>query len=197
MLKYCCVSIFKNTSHFFILIFLNSSLFQWKERPDWLIDATNQLSGGGASVISQNIPTLNPIFFAGTSTMTAETNETDPHSHKSNLDSSASLKTGAREEYKRTSGQPLFLLPTEYANLQDRSGTKDKIYAQPAWMEKPPKPRDRLPSISPVKQMSIERRYSLMELLKAQGVGKSDGSEERLVGNQEPTATTNIYESQA
>ena len=158
-------------------------LFYRKERHVHRMDVTGHLDRGGADdALPNNIPNI-----ALSHTRPAETGETDPYSYNSHARSS---RPQTREGYEKTSSRPTSHLPTEYADLQKRCGTKEKIYAELAWLEKTPKPRARLPSIRPMKRLNTERKYSLSEMLKAQGLVESDGSNENIIANQEPPATT-------
>ena len=59
-------------------------------------------------------------------------------------------------------------IPTEYANVLEKSGTRDRLYAELAWLEKGrPKRRKRLPSING--SASIQhRKYSIIDILQSQ-----------------------------
>ncbi|EDO46100.1 predicted protein [Nematostella vectensis] len=103
-------------------------------------------------------------------------------------------------------------IPTEYAAVLEKSGTKDRLYAELAWLEtkgepdspnKPsdktdhsrPKRRQRLPSISG--SAVPQRKYSILEILKDQQRPRANriGSEARprtsSVGNESTVEYTN------
>lgn len=65
--------------------------------------------------------------------------------------------------------QPATGIPTEYAHVLKRSGTRDRLYAELAWLEKTgrPKRRTRLPSISGSSAIQ-HRKYSILEILQRQ-----------------------------
>ncbi|XP_031568091.1 hemicentin-1-like [Actinia tenebrosa] len=65
--------------------------------------------------------------------------------------------------------QPATGIPTEYAHVLERSGTRDRLYAELAWLEKKgrPKRRTRLPSISGSSAIQ-HRKYSILEILQKQ-----------------------------
>lgn len=78
-----------------------------------------------------------------------------------------SLRPQTLDGYAKTSG-PTSRLATEYASLQNKTGNRDKALAKDAWLDNKPKPK-RLPSIRLVKCMERDKKYSLVEILKAQG----------------------------
>ncbi|XP_048588277.1 hemicentin-2 isoform X2 [Nematostella vectensis] len=88
-------------------------------------------------------------------------------------------------------------IPTEYAAVLEKSGTKDRLYAELAWLETKgrPKRRQRLPSISG--SAVPQRKYSILEILKDQQRPRANriGSEARprtsSVGNESTVEYTN------
>lgn len=61
-------------------------------------------------------------------------------------------------------------IPTEYVHVLEKSGTRDRLYAELAWLEKKgrPKRRKRLPSISGNSSDQQHRKYSILEILQNQ-----------------------------
>lgn len=119
-------------------------------------------------------------------TRSPDTGEKDVKPLKFQLNQLGALRPQTLDGYARTSSGPTPRLSTEYASLQDKSGTKDKANAKVAWLDKNPKPK-RLPSIRLVKCMDRERKSSLVEMLKAQGFEKSVKMQENIFAKQNTT----------
>lgn len=71
-------------------------------------------------------------------------------------------------------------IPTEYAHVLEKSGTRDRLYAELAWLEKKgrPKRRQRLPSISGSASVQ-HRKYSILEILQSQQQQEQSAGRER------------------
>lgn len=73
-----------------------------------------------------------------------------------------------RTEGARTTENDLSI-PTEYVHVLEKSGTRDRLHAELAWLEEKgrPKRRKRLPSISG-SHSGHQRKYSILEILQSQ-----------------------------
>lgn len=129
-------------------------------------EVTGDLDGHGA--YDERLPNVPMII-----------DETKPPENAGDTQSSKvvqteNFKTQTFQEYKKTNSRPNSQLPMAYVDLKRKCGTKEKVGAELAWLEKSPKSRPLLPSIRPVKRMTPEMKYSLVEMMNAQGFGRNN-----------------------
>ena len=127
-----------------------------------------------------------PMITVATVPMSPENTEDDELTHNE------LTRPRTFEEYRKTSSRPNLHLPTEYADLKKKCGSKERVCTELAWLENNPRPRPLLPIIRPVKRMSPEEKYGITEMLNAQGFGGKDIHKENLFTRRHSTGTGEI-----